>query len=335
MANSRKLNGALPCLCLVLVPLGLAAPLDAKPVFTLLPDSTEVFAINDNGVVTGLKADVIAGFVRTPDGTITTFRVADGGYTWPRSINNSGVITGYYFGNQTVGFIRDANGTITTFQAPKAGTEQYQGTTPIAINAQGVIAGSYVDQTSNQHGFVRAVDGSVTSIDVAGAVQTTVTGLNDAGEVVGYWVDTIVHGFVRSANGKITSFDAPSGNLGSMNAINIKGVVTGTYTDQAHVTHGYMRKTDGTFTTFDIASGPMVFSAAINAKGTVVGAGGYTRIGFAGFVRSSKGTIKVINAPKSQDNDPYGINKDGVVAGSVLSSAGKHSTKWNGFIWTP
>jgi len=62
--------------------------------------------LNDSGAITGIYLDannVYHGFLRSPEGTITTFeaRGADttpGSYngTLPYSINDQGVITGYY-----------------------------------------------------------------------------------------------------------------------------------------------------------------------------------------------------------------------------------------------
>jgi len=342
-ANSWKLSGALRCLCIVLVPLGFAAPLSAKPVLTLLPADTEANAINDSGVVVGIIPGYGTGFVRTPDGTMTTFKAEDS-YSWttPESINNSGVTAGSYLVNSTYvthGFVRDAVGGITTFDAPGAGNQQYQGTFAQSINAQGVIAGYYADISGHVHGYMRAAAGTVTSFDVPGAAYTWAWSINDKSSIAGYWSadnSTNYHGFVRSAAGKITTFDPPgAAYVGYGTAINLKGVITGTYTDETNVAHGYVRQPGGAFTTFDIPSGLIVYSNAINTKGTVAGTGGQSKTGFPGFVRYQNGTIRAINVPKSMGNYTSGINKDGVVVGSAQVPAAHHQTEWYGFIWTP
>jgi hypothetical protein len=105
------------------------------------------------------------GFVRAPDGTITTFDVpgaitgpennlyAQG--TRPTGINAAGNITGTYLdANYTYhGFVRAANGSITTFDALGAG-DGGSGTLPLSIDAAGDIAGAYFDSGSQAHGFV-------------------------------------------------------------------------------------------------------------------------------------------------------------------------------------
>jgi len=211
---SWNAGAALRCLCIVLVPF--AAPLHAKPVLTLLPIYTQANAINDSGVVVG-DDGYGRGFVRTPDGTLTTFKAEDSySYTTAESINNSGVITGSYLVNSTLvthGFVRDSDGTITDFDVPGAGNGQYQGTFAQSINAQGVITGYYIDQSGHVHGYLRATNGTVTSFDVPGATDTWAWSMNDKGAITGYWSpDRSYHyqAFVRSAAGKITIFTRKS-----------------------------------------------------------------------------------------------------------------------------
>src|ERR1700740_697248 len=75
---------------------------------------------------------------------------------------------------------------IIKFDAPGAGTGPGQGTTPYAINPAGAIAGQYLDASNVLHGFLRAVDGTITTIDAPGAGTgsgqgTVVRSINPAG----------------------------------------------------------------------------------------------------------------------------------------------------------
>jgi hypothetical protein len=126
--------------------------------------------INDDGVITGYYVDSkdgFHGFVRSATGTITTLdapgagkgRSPLNGYqlgTKALSVNNDGVIAGYYIDPNEVyhGFMVSAGGAITTFNAPGAGTTEATGTFPISINNNGVIVG-YYNQVSGYvyHGF--------------------------------------------------------------------------------------------------------------------------------------------------------------------------------------
>jgi len=106
--NFWSVGGKLCCLCIVLVPFAFAGPVKAKRTLTILPTGDAAISINDSGVVTGWEESGL-GFLRTPDGTITTFKAVDNAkLTQPQWINSSGVITGYYWDNNNVihGFVR-------------------------------------------------------------------------------------------------------------------------------------------------------------------------------------------------------------------------------------
>src|SRR5689334_17399358 len=73
--------------------------------------------INASNHVTGYYFDGsrFHGFLRDPDGTITSFDVPGARSTLPIAINNVGNVVGIYKGSQSGGFIRAADGTFTTF----------------------------------------------------------------------------------------------------------------------------------------------------------------------------------------------------------------------------
>jgi hypothetical protein len=92
------------------------------------------------------------GFVRTSNGTITTFDPSGSVETEPASVNVSGAITGTYLKKIAgyKGFVRTANGTITTFKVP-----QSIDTFAESINSGGAVTGYFADNGSVLHGFVR------------------------------------------------------------------------------------------------------------------------------------------------------------------------------------
>jgi len=149
-------------------------------------NGTTGFSINTADTVAGAFPDtsgVIHGFVRTKNGTITTFdapgagkagwlaRLAADGKgpsllgTAALNINTAGVITGGYVDASAVahGFVRATNGTITTFDAPGAGMGTLQGTGGFSINTAGVITGAYFDANGTSHGFVRSLPTATTT----------------------------------------------------------------------------------------------------------------------------------------------------------------------------
>jgi uncharacterized membrane protein len=142
-------------------------------------------------------------------GTFKTFNVNGDqtpGGTVPNGINDSGQIVGSYVdadGNRH-GFLLDKAPTcnlqpcavtVATLDVPGALLTVAQG-----INNAGVIAGLYVDESGNQHGFVLS-RGGYTTVDVAPTTfgtETTVFSINAQGEIVGSYEDSngVTHGYV-------------------------------------------------------------------------------------------------------------------------------------------
>ena len=63
----------------------------------------------------------------------------------------------------------------------------------------GVITGQYTDASNVVHGFLRAPDGNITTIDPPGSIYTDPTSINPAGAIAGYFTDAshVGHGFLR------------------------------------------------------------------------------------------------------------------------------------------
>src|SRR5258708_37988860 len=65
--------------------------------------------------------------------------------------------------------IAAAQVTFTTFDVPGAGTNQNQGTAPVAINSAGATTGYYIDANWGRHGFLRSPNGTFSTFDAPGA----------------------------------------------------------------------------------------------------------------------------------------------------------------------
>jgi len=82
------------------------------------------------------------------------------------------------------------------------------GTVAFSVNSLGQIVGEYADNSGAIHGFVDTA-GTFTHVDFPGALQTAVTDMNAAGDMVGVWFDsTTSHGFIDRGGG-FTSLDFP------------------------------------------------------------------------------------------------------------------------------
>lgn len=118
------------------------------------------------GVYSGTDG-IYHGFLRAANGTfsppIDAPNAAKGGLfpgTFPFSMNDSGVIAGFYEDSAGLnhGFVRAADGTITApLNAPGASTGSIGvfpgGTVNVSINSSGVVAGGYFDTSGVGHGF--------------------------------------------------------------------------------------------------------------------------------------------------------------------------------------
>jgi hypothetical protein len=302
---------------------------DAPNAGTSGNQGTLAAGINTAGDVTGYYTDsqqAQHGFIRTANGTLTPFDVPSAlttGYnkgTNAIGINDKGDVVGqfasgiaYQNGPFVHGFLRTSGGAYTTFDAPNAGDQPNTGTTAVAINATGVIAGYSGDPKDIFHGFIRAVDGTLTQFDAPGAgtghYQGTIsTAINVSGVIAGVYLDSssAAHGFLRSSSGSITTFDAPGAGTGMLQGtfplgINSSGEIVGFDFDAKYLIHAFTRApTNGTLTTID----------ALGA-GTAAGTSG--------------------NQDSFQGTGAFGINDAGQITGTYLDS----SSVAHGFLANP
>jgi probable HAF family extracellular repeat protein len=80
-----------------------------------------------------------------------------------------------------------------------------------------------------------------TTIDVPGATDTGVAGINAAGPIVGGYLDTsgMSHGFLLD-KGNFTTLDPPGATSGFAFGINAAGQIVGGYTDASGTGHGFL-----------------------------------------------------------------------------------------------
>jgi probable HAF family extracellular repeat protein len=182
--------------------------------------------------------------------------------------------------------------------------------------------------------------------DPLATTYTTATGINDAGQIVGYYVDGsgVQHGFLYS-NGTYATFDDPLATSGVTRpyGINNAGQIVGFYTDNTGE-HGFLYS-NGTYTTLDDPLGVGTTDAlGINNEGQIVGNGfiysngTYTGFdgrafginnagqivgvyggGFRGFIYSNGAYTATIDpSAYPTTTEPLGINNAGQVVGGYL-----------------
>jgi probable HAF family extracellular repeat protein len=242
------------------------------------------------------------------------------GGTSPNSINNRGVIVGYFaegvgdpFGR---GFRRDARGRITTIDLPGASQ-----TKPLRINDRGQISGAYIDTAGRRRGFLLDGDRFV-RIDVPGATYTQAFGLNNRGQVVGDYQtsDGRVHGF-RWERGRITTVDAPGAAGTTLADINDRGLILGGRLEPDGRVAGFVLDR-GRFVTFRAPGVPQTFAFDLNNRGQIVGftvtpTAADPLAGARGFLlaRGASGPFTPVDVPGAPRSAAFGLNDAGAVVG--------------------
>jgi hypothetical protein len=323
------------------------------------PDcGTIAYANNNLGVIVGSYTDaniVPHGFVREPDGHITSFDAPGAGLgaglnqgTVAYAITDQGAIVGEYQDSNYLfhSFVRYPDGSFATFEAPDAGPGANQGTLAWDINWAGTTAGSYIDGSGVYHGFVRSSNGQITSFDPPGSVYTypcEETCLSPDGTITGFYLDSddTFHGFVRSPDGNITTIDAPGagtgGYLGTIAASIAAGTITGSVFEADGESPSFLRAPDGTFTTFNVPGALATAAYSLNASQWVTGVYIEANYSSHGFTRFPNGSFATFDAPGSgtsgalRGTRPSTNNQQGEVAGWFWDESGLG----HGFLWTP
>lgn len=288
--------------------------------------ATETFpaAIDATNDVAGTWYDsqqVPHGFLRTADGTITTFDPTGSTQTHVYAMNDALTIVGSFSdSNGTHGFIRTADGTITIYDAPgSVGYTEIRG-----INDNNVYGGDYSASDGNGYGFVVSAKGKFKSFGVTGQRYTVVSALNSRGATAGYDTgDGSTDLFMRTSGGTITTFDIPGGNNPFAAAINKKGSIAGTSYENydSNTGQGYLRLSDGTISTFQVVSGYETDGYALNVHNMVCGNYYDSSGDYHGYIRKAGGGITTIDAPGSAGaTGCTGINDNGVTAGYFYDS---------------
>jgi probable HAF family extracellular repeat protein len=309
--------------------------------------------INDAGQIAGYYTDGSGtqGFLLS-GGSLTTLNnpavVNPPGehYTLPWGINNSTQIAGSFNQGSSSAFLYN-NGVYTTLASGGGLQGGYFGQ---GINDAGQVVGySYfaLGTTYGQASGFIYTNGAFTRLNDPSAVTnpfgptgTFAEGINNAGQVVGYYNGANgTHGFLYS-NGVYTTLDDPLGVDGTYaTAINNTGQIAG-YFIGANGYHGFVYS-GGTYTTIDDpqAAG-YTFVYGINDAGQVVGSYRDASGGTHGFVAtlpaapppagtSADMVLRGVNGSVQNGNyQIYNIGQNAILAAYPLVRSGQIGTDW-------
>ena len=256
-----------------------------------------------------------------------SFDVPGAKVTYATAINASGQVAGTYMDQNYMnhGFLRESDGTITTFDV----SSQTLSVSVVGINAAGQIAGYAYDSVLHSISYIRESDGTITLVAVpySGAIDTTIFGINDSGDVCGLYTFGILfspnYGFVRNSSGGFTTLHASS----ITQAINSSGQTAGNISG-GKVWYGFFEDQYGNKTQFLPPGSTTTFPMAINKSGQVAGyyLDGTSGIDY-GFLRNPDGTILTFAAPGSGTGTfdgtyAWAMNDRGQIAGYIILNSG-------------
>jgi len=236
-ANALNINGSTTAMALGVNSAGTVVGTDGNgnaftlsggTVNTFIPTggtSATAFGINDQGTIVGqfVTSAATPGFIQTAPNTYITINAPSGPNTVnAQGINNNGLVVGFYLGTdgQVHGFMANqsnaVSGTLTGTAIadptipPVAGEPgaTFVFSQVLGINDQGIVVGYYGDSTTSQHGFLydthtgkyTFLDDPNASFNSNGVEVTQITGINDAGEITGFYSDAngVFHGFIAT-----------------------------------------------------------------------------------------------------------------------------------------
>ena len=158
------------------------------------PPVDQLLGINNAGIAVGFFLDALgqahAYRYSTINHKFAMLNINNSGNATATSISGGGSIAGFFTnsGGRLVGFLMHPNGQLLTMSRPNADVTEAFG-----VNNSGVVVGAYTIGSST-FGFTwQASRGFRTVSDPGGVGSTIVNGVNNAGDLVGFYTDRNGH----------------------------------------------------------------------------------------------------------------------------------------------
>jgi probable HAF family extracellular repeat protein len=225
--------------------------------------------------------------------------------------------------------------------------------THFVLLASLVVSGLYADSYT------------IAPIQYPGAVQTTVSGINDQGQTVGIWATdnfAQVGSFIYNSGaftsipvgpvgindsdqiltqignigyiyqgGNYTQINYPGSTSTFVSAISNNGYVTGVWNDASNAQNAFLYE-NGSYILFPLTT--YLVPQAVNDQGIIVGS---DEISEKGFIRNANGSIKELAYPGSSYTGFYSINDSGEILGqfSMFGVPGTTPFLYSNGMFTP
>ena len=248
--------------------------------------------------------------------------------TWCMDINQRGDMVGYRVGPTNQAFLLSAG----QYYDIHAALQPAGATVSIAmgINSRGDIVGDYWAGTQ-EHGMLLR-KGELITIDLPGHVMTHPRGINDGGDIVGFYMTTWTppspwQAFLLYKDGTLVEAQYPGSTRSALYGINERGDAVGEYDDASGSRHGYLLTREGEFVQLDYPGAITTIAYRINASGEVVG---YYSDGVWHGFRWYRGVFVQDDYPGAVHTMNHGLNDRGDTCGMVSNSTGLPIV-WGGF----
>jgi hypothetical protein len=216
----------------------------------------------------------------------------------------------------------------------------------LGINNSGLIAGYFGSGATGHPNKGYTVSpgygqGNFKSENFPGSAQTQVTGLNDGGITVGFWVDAKGanngfynrHGHFHAVTFPTNSNASPQ--VDQLLGVNDKGLAVGFYTNAKGTNHGFSYNTSThRFHAINVSGDSNVTLAAINNENDVAGFATNSAGTTEAFLLRSDGKLYRLNFPGASATQAFGINDGDEVVGDYTVGSGSTATT-DGFVWAP
>jgi uncharacterized membrane protein len=152
-------------------------------------------------------------------------------------INNHGDFVGSFQPSEAIQPFIDLGGVAAPVAAPNSSTVAFFNALE---NSSSAAVGNYLDSAGNGHSFLYVVATKQTAlIDIPGATQTFLSGINSQRTLTGYYVDAenVGHG-VAVVGKQLLFFDYPGAVFTSLAGVNDRNAICGSYIDAMGASHG-------------------------------------------------------------------------------------------------
>ena len=172
---------------------------------------------------------------------------------------------------------------------------------------------------------VGGVHSDNTFFAVPGADLTFPLGLNDLGDVVGYFTDAVgLHGFIRSHGYQRVDYPGAAATL--LSGINNRGDAVGYFIDASGYPHGFLFRS-GRFDPVNVPGHVDTVPNGIDDAGDIVGEYDVTQPITLGFILKN-GRYSSVPTPFGTQSSVNGINATGAAAGSVWTASFGSQSGW-------